>query len=120
MILPLSPTVRARVLGEAKFVRAWLHFNLVNLFGSVPLILTTDVDLTASEPRTSVDSVYAQVFADLLSADSLLANDPAPISNIRPNWYTVNALLARVSSIAANGPTQLLMLLRPSVAIIPC
>ena len=93
----LSPTVRARVLGEAKFVRAWLHFNLVNLYGPVPLILSTDFNLTAVQPRTSVDSVYAQIFADLLSADSLLANDPAPISNIRPNWYTVNALLARVS-----------------------
>ena len=93
----LSTTVRARVMGEAKFVRAWLHFNLVNLFGPVPLILSTDFNLTASQPRTSVDSVYAQIFADLLSADSLLANDPAPISNIRPNWYTVNALLARVS-----------------------
>ena len=93
----LSPTVRARVMGEAKFVRAWLHFNLVNLFGPVPLILSTDFNLTAVQPRTSVDSVYAQIFADLLSADSLLANDPAPISNIRPNRYTVNALLARVS-----------------------
>ena len=93
----LSPSVRARVMGEAKFVRAWLHFNLVNLFGPVPLILSTDFNLTAVQPRTSVDSVYAQIFADLLSASSLLANDPAPISNIRPNWYTVNALLARVS-----------------------
>ena len=93
----LSPTVRARVTGEAKFVRAWLNFNLVNLFGPVPLILSTDFNLTAVQPRTSVDSVYAQIFADLLSAGSLLANDPAPISNIRPNWYTVNALLARVS-----------------------
>jgi hypothetical protein len=93
----LSLSVRNRVTGEAKLVRAFVHFNLVNLFGAVPLILSTDFNATAVQPRTSVDSVYAQVFADLLSADSLLANDPAPITNLRPNRYTVNALLARVS-----------------------
>lgn len=93
----LSLTLRNRVVGEAKFVRAWLHFNLVNLYGPVPLILSTDFNRTSVQPRTSVDSIYAQIFADLLSADSLLTNDPVPVTNVRPNRYTVNAFLARVA-----------------------
>jgi starch-binding outer membrane protein, SusD/RagB family len=92
----LSPTVQNRVIGQAKFVRAFMYFNLVNLFGAVPQVLTTNYNVTASEPRTSVDSVYGQILADLLAADSLLSPDPSPITYTRPNGYTASALLARV------------------------
>jgi hypothetical protein len=92
----LTSTLRSRVIGEAKFVRAFMDFNLVNLFGAVPLVVSTDFNVTSVQPRTSVDSVYAQILADLQSADSLLSPDPVPITNLRPNRYTVWALLARV------------------------
>jgi len=37
----MDATLRARLVGEAKFVRALLYFNLENLFGNIPLQLTT-------------------------------------------------------------------------------
>jgi hypothetical protein len=93
----LAPTVQNRVVGEAKFIRAFMHFNLVNLFGPVPLVITTDYNVTASLARASVDSIYAQILADLHAADSLLSPDPVPVNRVRANRYTVSALLARVS-----------------------
>lgn len=93
----LSTTVRNRVIGEAKFIRAFMHFTLVNLFGPVPLAITTDYNVTGSLPRASVDSIYAQIFADLHAADSLLTPDPVAINRVRVNRYTVSALLARAS-----------------------
>src|SRR5690606_24631129 len=34
------------ILGEAYFLRAYSYFYLVNLWGDVPLILTTDISVT--------------------------------------------------------------------------
>jgi len=93
----LSSTVRNRVVGEAKFIRAFMHFYLVNLYGPVPLVTTTDYNITGSLPRASTDSIYAQIFLDLHSADSLLTPDPVPVNRVRVNRYTVSAFLARVS-----------------------
>ena len=38
----LPVALRAQLLGEAKFLRAFLYFNMVNLFGPVPLVLSPD------------------------------------------------------------------------------
>src|SRR5580704_6553144 len=70
-----SPALQNRLVGEAKFIRALLYFNLVRLFGAVPLILhnPSNVDITALQvPRTSVDSVYAQIIGDLNAAAASL------------------------------------------------
>ena len=59
---------------EAKFIRALLYFNLVRLFGPVPLVLhdpTTVSANTLEVPRTSVDSIYAQIISDLTDASQL-------------------------------------------------
>ncbi|PUZ26476.1 RagB/SusD family nutrient uptake outer membrane protein [Chitinophaga parva] len=66
--------IQARTINEAKFLRGLLYFNLVRLFGDVPLILhnPTSVDITALQvPRTSRDAVYRQVIADLTDATNL-------------------------------------------------
>src|SRR5690606_36595565 len=38
----LPPEVKSRLRGEALFVRGLCHFSLVNYFGDVPYIKTTD------------------------------------------------------------------------------
>src|ERR1700722_3241244 len=38
----LTPAVKQQLLGEAKFMRAMFYFYLVNLYGDVPLVLSTD------------------------------------------------------------------------------
>jgi hypothetical protein len=72
--ISMDTTLRARLVRESKFVRALLYFNLVRLYGAVPLILHNPSSIEVSSllvPRTSVDSVYAQIITDLKSATSL-------------------------------------------------
>jgi starch-binding outer membrane protein, SusD/RagB family len=69
--------LQTRLVNEAKFVRALLYFNLVRLFGPVPLVLhnPTSVDITTLQvARTSRDSVYAQIVSDLTAASGLPAS----------------------------------------------
>ncbi|MCW3465082.1 RagB/SusD family nutrient uptake outer membrane protein [Chitinophaga nivalis] len=63
---------RRRLLGEARFMRAWYYFQLVRMFGPIPLILkpvTLDSpDLRPSQ--ASVEAVYAAIVADLQEAEN--------------------------------------------------
>ncbi|HVS95769.1 MAG TPA: RagB/SusD family nutrient uptake outer membrane protein [Puia sp.] len=97
----LSPAVQDRLEGEAEFGRAFVYFYLVNLYGAVPLALGTDLLQNERLGRASVDSVYAQVTADLEDAQRLLPVDyfDAPGyegDRTRPNRATATAMLARV------------------------
>lgn len=91
----LTPTVKRSLTGEAKFIRAYCYFYLVNLFGDVPLVTTTNFELNALLPRAGKASVYKQIIDDLNDAQTLL--EPAYVSSerVRPNKWTAAALLAR-------------------------
>ncbi len=98
----LNPQVKSQLLGEAKFIRAFCHFYLVNYFGDVPLILTTDALANNHKPRTPAAEVYARVIEDLKAAkeqlfDGYPAGDRANADGerIRPNKGAASAMLAR-------------------------
>lgn len=64
---------KKQVLGEAQFLRAWSYFYLVRLYGDVPLLTTSIFQATdprVYSPRTTKDSIYAQVIADLKAAET--------------------------------------------------
>lgn len=92
----LSPAMKNQLTGEAKFIRAFCYFNLVNLFGGVPLITQTDYTENAVKPKASVDEVYSQIVNDLQDARNLLANNYPSTEKTRPNKLAAAALLARV------------------------
>ncbi|SHH02821.1 RagB/SusD family nutrient uptake outer membrane protein [Pedobacter caeni] len=93
----LSPAVKTQLLGDARFVRAFCHFYLVNMFGDVPLILDADVRKNTNLPRTAKEQVYTAIIADLKEAKELLSNDyPGNKERIRPNKAVATALLSRV------------------------
>jgi hypothetical protein len=92
----VTPAKKNQFKGEALFIRAFCYFYLVNLFGDVPLVLTTDYHLNAKLSRASQMQVYSQIEADLLAADTLLLEDYPTVERVRPNRSTVNALLARL------------------------
>lgn len=98
----ISPSTKQQLLGEARFMRAFFYFYLVNLYGDVPLHLTTDYKQNAQRPRTPKEQVYEQIVIDLQEAQGLLseAYKNAAMANvddrIRPNKYVATALLARV------------------------
>ena len=92
----LSASFVKQITGEMKVVRALYYFNMVNLFGGVPLVTSTDYNTTANLPRASVTAVYAQISADLNDAvDQLPASYPSA-GRARPNLYTALTLMAKV------------------------
>lgn len=70
----INADVKNRVLGEAYFFRAFAYFDLVRLYGGVPLHLHTVASgkEPASMPRAAVMEVYAQIIADLKLAETML------------------------------------------------
>ncbi|SDF12011.1 SusD family protein [Mucilaginibacter pineti] len=99
----LTPAVRQQLLGEAKFMRAYFYFYLVNLFGDVPLALGTDPQVNRLLPRTPVSDIYAQVITDLKDAQRLLSKNylggnlnTTTTERVRPTFWAATALLARV------------------------
>lgn len=92
----LSASLKMQLTGEIKVVRALYYFNLVNLYGPVPLVISTDYKATAQLPRAPIDSIYAHMIGDLSDArKSLKANYPSS-GRARPNLYTASALLAKI------------------------
>jgi hypothetical protein len=98
----LTPAVKQQLLGEAKFLRGFFYFYLVNFFGDVPLALTTDYKANTLLPRTPKAQVFQQVISDLQKAEAQLNNnylDPTLLSTtterVRPTSWAATALLAR-------------------------
>ena len=83
------------LIAEAKLVRA-LHFHyLLNLFGPVPLILSTDYRVNAILPKASELLIYNQIIDDLLYAYHHLPNSYQHQNKTRPTKYSAAALLSR-------------------------
>lgn len=85
-----------QLTGEALFVRAFIHFDLVNIFGDVPYVTTTDYVYNSRVPRMATETVYQDIITDLETAISLLPTDYIEPDRTRPNKATAQALLARV------------------------
>lgn len=94
----VSTVLKNQLEGEAKFIRAFCHFYLVNLWGDVPLVLSTDYKLNNSISRTSKDLVYQQIISDLKEAQNLLSDNYLVSDNerVRANKGAATAMLARV------------------------
>lgn len=63
-----NPTLAKRALAEAKFLRALSYFELVTLWGGVPLYTDYVTDVNGTKPKSTAAQVYAQVIADLQAA----------------------------------------------------
>lgn len=92
----LSASVKDQLIGEAKFLRAFSHFYSTNLFGDVPLVVTSDYRKNSVSARTPAGMVYEQILADLLSAHELLPDSYDNNERVRATKSAGNALLARI------------------------
>jgi hypothetical protein len=94
-----SAALATRLSAEARFLRAFFYFDLVKLFGKVPVV---DHPLTPAESnstgRSSVAEVYAFIIADLQFA---ISNLPANYSGTFPNYTATDA--GRATKYAAEG-----------------
>ena len=98
----ISQAMQKQLVGEMKVVRSLYYFYLVNLFGDVPLITSSDYAKNEYKTRTTIDSVYQQILHDLQDAESLLSTDYPSDYKARPNKWTAAALLAKVYLCKAN------------------
>lgn len=88
----MNEDLKARMTGEAKFLRALFYFNLVDYFGGVPLILETpDAEKHSDLPRTDKALVVAQILKDL---DEAIAALPPTYAAKDIGRATVGAALA--------------------------
>src|SRR5579872_7364291 len=71
---PLPASVARQLKGEAYFVRGFWLFYLVNLFGDVPIPLSTDYNANNNLARMSAEQVYQQILSDLQQAQGMLNN----------------------------------------------
>lgn len=93
----MDATLRDRVIGEAKFLRAYSYFNLVRFFGDVPLITAEVKSLTGLDvSRTPAAEVYAQIESDLQAAATSLPPSYSGPDVGRATSGAAEALLAKV------------------------
>jgi len=94
----LSSTLKSQLIGEAKFVRAFCYFHLINLWGPVPLVTVTSFDISSVQSRTPIEQVYAKIIEDLKDAQSGLSDNYSWSAGLRtrPNRWAAAAMLARV------------------------
>src|SRR5690606_10562047 len=86
------------------FIRAYLHFHLLQIFGSVPYITTTDFKINKEVNRIPEIEVYQILVQDLLEAKTLLTGQEMGNEHTRPSTQAVNALLARTYLYQENYP----------------
>ncbi|CAM3444765.1 Carbohydrate-binding protein SusD [Flavobacterium longum] len=101
--LSLDPTLRDRLIGEVKFLRALYYFDLVRCFGGVPVVVTK-IDLNdvaainaGAYTRKTKEETYAQIEADLADAITKLPLKSAyPANDLgRASKGAAQALLAK-------------------------
>ena len=92
----ISPALKQQLEGEARFIRAFSYFYLINLYGDVPLILSTNYRENHLAPRDPVGEVYLQIVEDLEVASELLSSEYRNGERTEVNSYAATALLSRV------------------------
>jgi hypothetical protein len=98
----LTDVDKKRLEGEAKALRGFSYFNLVQLFGDIPLRTQTvqSFDQVAI-PRSPQKDIYALIVADLTTAEQQL---PETAAQGRVNKWVATALLAKVYLTMAGNP----------------
>lgn len=86
---------RDRIMGEARFLRAWSYYELGALFGGVPLYKEYVKDLDGALARSSQKEVYDFVIADLKAAEPTLPATYNAANQGRATKAAAQVLLAR-------------------------
>jgi starch-binding outer membrane protein, SusD/RagB family len=93
-----TPSNKDRFIGEAKFLRAYYYFDMVRLFGNVPLILTSLAPSDYNQKQATPEAVYTQISKDLTEAIAVLPRySQIPAGELgRATSDAARALLMRV------------------------
>jgi hypothetical protein len=105
--ISMDETQKKALLGQAYFIRAFLYYHLVRLYGDVPLI-TDPIDATSPDlypARSPQADVYKLIVSDLQLAEQ--AGLSAVDRTGRISQGAVKSLLASVYLTTAGFPLQL-------------
>lgn len=89
--------VRDQCVAQAKFFRAWAYFELVSLWGPVPVYTAVVSGPDQFQPRAAEDAVYTQIIQDLTEAANVLVPSYAAAERGRVTSDAANAMLGRVN-----------------------
>ena len=92
--ITMDETLRTRLVNEARFLRGLMYFNLVRMFGDIPLVTKETDELKPA--RTAASAVYDLIVSDLTAAEALPADYPAGQGKGRATSGAAKSLLAKV------------------------
>lgn len=98
--------VKNRIIGEAKCLRAWSYFTLVQFFGDVPLrekVVNNSADIAIN--RTPQADIYKFIFSDIVEAEQKVPEEEQEAGRV--NKYIVKAMMARIYLTSAGYPLNL-------------
>lgn len=102
----IPESAKNKIEGEAKFLRAFAYFQLVQLFGDVPLRIETARSLSQTTlPKSSQEDVYNLIISDLSFAESNLPNVASDEGRVYK--LVATALLAKVYLTTAGFPLNI-------------
>lgn len=70
--IEMDATLKNRLIAEAKMLRAYFYFNLVRIYGGVPIFDGLPADKNYVKPRNSAAEVYNFIVSDLTAAAAVL------------------------------------------------
>lgn len=95
--LPIAD--KNRIKGEALLVRSILFFYLEQIFGDLPLPITTDYTINASLSKTDSQQVLLKIESDLNESLNLVSDEYRNTERIFPNRKVAQLMLAKVYMI---------------------
>ena len=119
----LAEDEKAVLAGEAKFLRAWFHFQALKMWGTPPVATKVNRELgNLALPNATQEELYAQILTDLVDANSALPEVWDGGNTGRATAWAAQSYIGKVNvwkedylaaitafeDVIQNGPYQLL------------
>jgi hypothetical protein len=105
-----DPAARDVIIGEAEFLRAWAYFELVTMWGDVPLYTEPVTSATGYKGKSPAADVYALIISDLTDAATKLPDGHSADGHATKD--AANALLGKVQMQKGDYAAAKAMLLK--------
>lgn len=100
----MDEATKKQLLGEARFIRAWLYFEMVRMFGEVVVYDGLPASNNYNIAKSPIDSGYGFIVRDLQYGIDNMRKDPWETQWLgRVNSWSAKALLAKVKFYMASG-----------------
>jgi hypothetical protein len=117
-VTDISAAEKGRLLGEARFLRAYSYYELVSMWGGVPLYKNYVLTVDGSLPRAPAEEVYAYIISELQAIQADLPATYDAANQGRATKGAAQMLLARVfmqKGDYASAKTELLKVYNSNV-----